>query len=164
MKWNMGGMNDTLDYVEKDPVHRKYHHQGLTYSLVYACTENCILTLSHDAAGRGEGSRVVVDATGCPAGLQGAMQFVRPRGTLVLMTMCAEPPSASPDVDLSPIVMKEISLLGSRSGPVGDAISMLARGAVDVVSLIGKRMTLNDGPAVLHAAAQPGMLKVLVDV
>jgi hypothetical protein len=43
-------------------------------------------------------------------------------------------------------------------------MSMIARGAVDVVSLIGKRMTLNDGPAVLKTAAQPGMLKVLVDI
>ena len=60
--------------------------------------------------------------------------------------------------------MKEITLLGSRWGPVGEALSMIARGAVDVVSLIGKRMTLNDGPAVLKSAAQPGMLKVLVDI
>ncbi len=117
-----------------------------------------------DDIGRRADQDVVVDATGSPAGLQLAMQLVRPRGTIVLKTMCAEHPSAAPDVDLSPIVMKEISLLGSRSGPVGDAISMLARGAVDVVSLISKRMKLDDGPAVLQAAAQPGVIKVLVNI
>jgi 1,4-alpha-glucan branching enzyme len=48
MKWNMGWMHDTLDYFSKDPVHRKYHHNELTFSLLYAFTENFVLSLSHD--------------------------------------------------------------------------------------------------------------------
>jgi len=48
MKWNMGWMNDNLDYMEQDPVHRKYHHNLLTFSQMYAYAENFVLPLSHD--------------------------------------------------------------------------------------------------------------------
>ncbi len=48
MKWNMGWMNDTLSYIELDPVHRSYHHDKLTFSQMYAYTENFVLPLSHD--------------------------------------------------------------------------------------------------------------------
>jgi 1,4-alpha-glucan branching enzyme len=48
MKWNMGWMNDSLAYIENDPVHRKYHHNLLTFSQLYAWTENFVLPLSHD--------------------------------------------------------------------------------------------------------------------
>ena len=48
MKWNMGWMNDTLSYIEKDPVHRRYHHDKLTFSQLYTYTENFVLPLSHD--------------------------------------------------------------------------------------------------------------------
>ncbi|WP_029933841.1 1,4-alpha-glucan branching protein GlgB [Thiomicrospira pelophila] len=48
MKWNMGWMNDTLDYFQRDPIYRPYHHNQLTFSQVYAYTENFVLPLSHD--------------------------------------------------------------------------------------------------------------------
>ncbi|MEM1445597.1 MAG: alcohol dehydrogenase catalytic domain-containing protein [Planctomycetota bacterium] len=109
---------------------------------------------------------IVVDATGSPTGLTTAIQMVRPRGTIVLKTTVA-PPSAGSDApnpaDLAPIVIDEITVLGSRCGPFRDALQTLAKRDVDVSSLITKRMKLADGVDVLRAANQPGVMKVLLE-
>ena len=113
---------------------------------------------------------IVVDCTGAAGGLTTAMQMVRPRGTIVLKTTVAPPsatggPASEKPIDLSPLVIHEIKLIGSRCGPFPDALEALSAQRVDVVSLIGRRMKLHDGVEALRLAARsdgPGV-KVLLE-
>ena len=103
---------------------------------------------------------VVVEATGRAEGFELALEATRPRGTLVLKSTVAE----HPQVDLAPLVVHEIQLLGSRCGPFEPALQALGEGSVDVTSLVEERLPLARADEALRRAARPGALKVLVEV
>ncbi len=108
--------------------------------------------------GRRNDQDIVIDCTATPQGLQLALGLVRPRGKIVLRNELrpsgSEPlPAKGEPADLSLIVANEIELFGARCGTIADAIATLSRGEVDVLSLIGKRMKLADGPAALTAGS-----------
>lgn len=103
---------------------------------------------------------VVVDCSGSADGLRLAMSLVRPRGTIVLKSTFADGPGGG--VNLAPLVIHEIKMVGSRCGPFPDAINALARKAVEVRSLISRTMPLEEGVAAFERSRQPGILKVLL--
>ena len=105
---------------------------------------------------------IVVDCTGSPQGLQTAMQMVRPRGTIVMKTTVAAH-QGEQTLDLSPLVIHEINLVGSRCGPFPDALDALSAEQVDVVSLISRRMKLSHGADALKTAAKSNVIKVLLE-
>jgi threonine dehydrogenase-like Zn-dependent dehydrogenase len=86
------------------------------------------------------------------------MQMVRPRGTIMLKSTFA----VAKPVNLAPLVIDEISVIGSRCGPFREAIRALAEKQVDVASLIHRRMRLEQGVEAMELAGRPGVLKVLL--
>jgi threonine dehydrogenase-like Zn-dependent dehydrogenase len=103
---------------------------------------------------------VVIECTGSPAGLEVAMQLVRPRGTIVLKSTYAD----GGPLNLAPIVVDEINLLGSRCGPFPEAIGALAREAVDVRSMISRAYPIEQAVEAFKAAADPDNVKILLKV
>jgi threonine dehydrogenase-like Zn-dependent dehydrogenase len=101
---------------------------------------------------------VAVDCTGSAAGLELAMNLVRPRGTIVLKTTAA----AGKPLNLAGLVVNEINVIGSRCGPFREALRALAEQSVDVVSLIHRRMRIEQGVEAFDLAKRPGVLKVLL--
>ncbi len=101
---------------------------------------------------------VVVEATGSPGGFQLARRAVRPRGTLVLKSTYKDEVS----LNLSSIVVDEITLVGSRCGPFPPALRLLETNQVDPIPLIQKTFALIDGVNALQEAGRPGRLKILL--
>jgi alcohol dehydrogenase len=101
---------------------------------------------------------LVVEATGSPSGLALAQQLTEPRGTLVLKSTFH---GAAP-VETWPLVVKEITLIGSRCGPFDQAIALLRTGKVDPRLLITRIFPLSEAPAAMRYAQRPGVMKVLL--
>ena len=118
--------------------------------------QTCLLA----AAPSERSADIVVDCTGSESGLPTALTLVRPRGTIVLKTTIA----GTQTVALAPVVVDEVTVVGSRCGPFEQALDALANGLVDVHPLISDRFDLSDAPRALQRAAEPGVVKVLLDV
>lgn len=101
---------------------------------------------------------LVVEATGSPTGLRLAQEMTEPRGTLVLKSTFH---GAAP-VETWPIVVKELSIIGSRCGPFEKAIALLRSGNVDPTSLITKTFPLAQASQAIQFAQKPGVMKVLL--
>jgi len=113
--------------------------------------------LSGDIAGPFD---LVVEATGRPEGIQAALDLVRPEGTIVLKSTT----EARPSLDLSRVVVQEITLVGSRCGDTALALDQLARGLVDPTGLVEAVYPLESFVEAFQRAALPGARKVLVRV
>nr|WP_242041830.1 alcohol dehydrogenase catalytic domain-containing protein [Alkalinema sp. FACHB-956] len=103
---------------------------------------------------------VAVECTGNPSGFETARRSLRPRGTIVLKSTYAGQLS----LDMSAIVVDELTIVGSRCGPFAPALDLLAQGKVDVTPLIQARYPLSQGLAAFDQAQQKGTLKVLLEM
>jgi threonine dehydrogenase-like Zn-dependent dehydrogenase len=103
---------------------------------------------------------VAIECTGNPQGLERARRAVRPRGTIVLKSTY----HGEATVNLSAIVVDEITLVGSRCGPFAKALRLMAGGGLDVSDLVSAVRPLAEAEAAFEAAGRPGTLKVLVRV
>jgi threonine dehydrogenase-like Zn-dependent dehydrogenase len=103
---------------------------------------------------------IVVDCTGSPTGLPAALTLVAPRGTVVLKTTVA----GEQTLALAPVVIDEVTILGSRCGPFDRALTALDTGEVDVLPMISARYPLDRGVEALDRARSTPSLKILLDV
>ena len=102
---------------------------------------------------------IVVECTGNTRGFSTARRLVKPRGRFVLKSTYRK----TAEIDLTALVVDEITLVGSRCGPFPPAVRLLERRQVDVTSLIHNRFALSQGPAAYERAAEKGVLKILLD-
>lgn len=117
-----------------------------------------IATARADEAAPRKDADVVVECTGTTDGLAMAMAFVRPRGIIVLKSTVAD----TAGLNLAPLVVDEVTVVGSRCGPMDEAVAMLATGAIRVEPLISAVYPLDDAPAAMTSAAAPESIKVLI--
>ena len=103
---------------------------------------------------------IVVDCTGSATGLASALRLVRPRGTIVFKTTIA----GEHQTALAPLVIGEVTVVGSRCGPFEPAIAALAAGRIQVLPLISGRFNLSSGVAALESARTTPVLMILLDV
>jgi threonine dehydrogenase-like Zn-dependent dehydrogenase len=104
---------------------------------------------------------VVVEASGSPSGFVGALELLRPRGTLVLKSTF-QGPGKLDEIDQARLVVDEISIVGSRCGRFQPALDLLKKGAIDIDSLISEEYPLARGLHAMERAGKKGVLKVLL--
>ena len=101
---------------------------------------------------------VVVEASGSSQAFETALELLRPRGVLVLKSTF----HGTTELSTAPIVVDEISIVGSRCGRFVPALDLLKKGAIDVDSLISEEYPLRDGKLAMERAEKKGVLKVLL--
>ena len=101
----------------------------------------------------------VVEATGSPEGLRAAVAMARPRGTVILKSTVHD----AVTIDTAPVVVNEVTLVGSRCGRFAPAIGLLRTGRVKVAEMISGRVPLAAAPAAFRRAAEKGVLKVILE-
>ncbi len=114
--------------------------------------------LASPAARRADAFSLTVEATGSPSGLALAQQITAPRGTLVLKSTF----HGAAEVETWPIVVKELTVIGSRCGPFPAALALLRSGRVDPRPLISRVFALQDADEAIRYAQEPGVMKVLL--
>ena len=119
-----------------------------------------ILSASRRGARRADAFTLVVEATGSPSGLALAQRITAPRGTLVLKSTFHGPAN----VETWPLVVKELTVVGSRCGPFPRALALLRSGRVDPRPLISRVFPLKYAAEAMRYAQQPGVMKVLLHV
>lgn len=126
--------------------------------LKLAAAAGAEVRLESDLDAGAHGASVVIEATGSAAGVQRALELVRPRGCVILKTTVA----GQTGLDLAPLVINEVRLIGSRCGSMQQAIQLLSMGSVDPRPLIAAQYPLQQADEALRHAARPGTMKVLV--
>lgn len=115
-----------------------------------------------DDVGRRADQDIVVDCTGTLNGFETALRMARPRGSILLRSLLPVGDRVAPAELLDPIVLNELVIHGSLSGPMTEALQLLERQDVDTLSIISRRMRLKQGTEILSAAGQPGDAAILV--
>jgi alcohol dehydrogenase len=136
-------------------VHQFGHHSGKLAIAAAAGIETQVAGESLPVAA----FEWVVDATGRPEGLRAAVAMTRPRGTLILKSTV----HGTVPVDTAPIIVNEITLIGSRCGRFETALPLLEHSLIPVESMIAARFRLADAAAAFFRAAERGTLKVLLE-
>lgn len=132
---------------------------GKHHSKLQIAARRGIETITVDQAEkRGGAFNVTVEASGSPAGFQLALNLLRPRGVLVLKSTF----HGATEIDAAPLVVNEISVIGSRCGRFAPALELLKANAVDVHSLVSEELPLADGVRAMERAAGAGILKILL--
>jgi threonine dehydrogenase-like Zn-dependent dehydrogenase len=144
----LAGLSDGLLVVGK--------HPGKLALLQALGISTCLL--SDPPADRS--ADIVVDCTGSPTGLPAALRLVRPRGTIVLKTTVA----GEQTMAWAPVVIDEVTIVGSRCGPFGRALAALDAGEISVLPLVSGRFDLSKGVEALAHASSKSVMKVLLDV
>jgi alcohol dehydrogenase len=115
-------------------------------------------SLNSARARRADAFSLTVEATGSPSGLALAQQITRPRGTLVLKSTF----HGAANVETWPIVVKELTVIGSRCGPFGPALALLRSGKIDPLPLVSRVFPLRQAAEAVRYAQRPGVMKVLL--